>query len=95
MEKKQENTEARSGLFRRGFASLSAERRKQIARAGGLAAHKKGTAHKFTPEEAKYAGRKGGKTTSSNRKYMAEIGKKGGDALHAKNVNGSMSRNKL
>jgi len=43
-----------------GFASLSPERRREIATQGGVAAHKKGTAHEFTSDEARAAGQKGG-----------------------------------
>lgn len=46
---------------RRGFRSLSSERRKEVASQGGKAAHALGTAHKWTSEEAQVAGRKGGK----------------------------------
>lgn len=45
---------------KRGFAALSPERRAEISRQGGKAAHEKGTAHKWTKEEASAAGRKGG-----------------------------------
>lgn len=45
-------------IKRRGFASLSAERRREIASMGGKTAHKYGKAHQFTSEEAKAAGRK-------------------------------------
>jgi len=62
----------------RGFASMDPERQRQIAREGGKAAHIKGTAHEFTPEEARNAGRKGGETVSKDREHMAEIGRKGG-----------------
>lgn len=44
----------------RGFAAMDRERVSAIARKGGKAAHEAGTAHKFTSEEAKAAGRKGG-----------------------------------
>jgi general stress protein YciG len=44
----------------RGFASMDPERQRQIASQGGKAAHEKGTAHEFTPEEARQAGSKGG-----------------------------------
>jgi len=44
---------------KRGFACISPERRSEIARKGGKAAHKAGTAHRFSPEEAQAAGRKG------------------------------------
>jgi len=41
---------------RRGFASMNAKKRRRISRQGGIAAHKKGTAHEFTAEEARTAG---------------------------------------
>ena len=62
----------------RGFAMLSAERRQEIARAGGTAAHACGRAHKYTAEQASAAGRKGGATVSLNREHMSAIGRKGG-----------------
>ncbi|MDT0358021.1 general stress protein [Herbaspirillum huttiense F1] len=40
---------------RRGFASLSKERKTEISRAGGIAAHAKGTAHEFSTYEARRA----------------------------------------
>lgn len=46
---------------KRGFAAISPERQREIAAMGGKAAHARGTAHQFTPEEAVVAGRKGGK----------------------------------
>lgn len=45
---------------RRGFAAMSPEKQKEIASLGGKAAHEKGVAHEFTPEEARMAGKKGG-----------------------------------
>ena len=45
---------------KRGFASLSPERKREVASKGGKKSHELGTAHKFTPEEAAIAGRKGG-----------------------------------
>ena len=45
----------------KGLAALSPERRREIAAQGGKAAHQSGRAHKFTSEEARAAGRKGGK----------------------------------
>lgn len=63
---------------RRGFASMNQEKQKEIASKGGQAAHAKGTAHEFTPEEAREAGRKGGRTISKDRLHMAQIGRKGG-----------------
>jgi general stress protein YciG len=49
-----------------------------IASKGGKAAHAKGTAHEFTPEEAREAGRRGGMVVSQNRDHMAAIGREGG-----------------
>ena len=63
---------------KRGFASLSAEKRKEIAQQGGKAAQARGVAHKFTIEEARAAGRKGGRSISSDRLHMSMIGRKGG-----------------
>jgi uncharacterized protein len=52
---------------RRGFASMDPEKQREIASKGGHAAHAKGTAHEFTSEEAREAGRKGGRARSQNR----------------------------
>jgi general stress protein YciG len=38
---------------------MDAAKQREIASKGGRAAHEKGTAHQFTPEEAREAGRKG------------------------------------
>jgi hypothetical protein len=62
----------------RGFASMNAERQREIASKGGRAAHAQGRAHRFTPDEAREAGRKGGKVVSQDRQHMAEIGREGG-----------------
>jgi general stress protein YciG len=72
------NAQRQLNTSTRGFASMDPERQRQIAREGGKAAHVKGTAHEFTPEEARNAGRKGGETVSKDREHMAEIGRKGG-----------------
>jgi hypothetical protein len=47
----------KDGISRRGFASMSEERRKEIASMGGKSAHKIGKAHKFTSKEASIAGK--------------------------------------
>ena len=52
---------------RRGFASMSAEKQREIASKGGRAAHQKGTAHEWTSEEARTAGRKGGQVSRGGR----------------------------
>jgi general stress protein YciG len=59
-------------------------RQREIARKGGKAAHEKGTAHEFSSEEAKLAGRKGGVAVSQDRVHMALIGREGGQARSAK-----------
>lgn len=67
---------------KRGFAAMDASKQREIASKGGKAAHEKGTAHEFTPEEAREAGRKGGEAVSQNREHMAAIGRKGGESSH-------------
>jgi general stress protein YciG len=52
---------------RRGFASMSMEKQREIASKGGRAAHEKGTAHEWTPDEARAAGRKGGQISRGGR----------------------------
>ena len=64
----------------RGFASMDSSRQREIASKGGKAAHAKGTAHEWTPDEARVAGRKGGEAVSRDRAHMAAIGREGGGA---------------
>lgn len=52
---------------KRGFACISPERVKEISSLGGKAAWANGKAHRFTSEEARAAGRKGGLTTMARR----------------------------
>lgn len=73
-------TETSSGKSRRGFASMSPERQREIARKGGKTAQERGSAHRFTSEEAQQAGRKGGIAVSKDRQHMADIGRRGGKA---------------
>ncbi len=75
---------AREGKDERGFASMEPEKQRRIASEGGRASHEKGTAHEFSPEEAREAGRKGGVTVSRNREHMAAIGRKGGSTARAR-----------
>lgn len=65
---------------KRGFASMDRERQREIASKGGRAAHAKGTAHEWTRDEARVAGRKGGEVVSRDRAHMAAIGREGGEA---------------
>jgi general stress protein YciG len=71
---------AGNGKSRRGFASMDAARQREIASKGGRAAHAKGTAHEWSSDEARVAGRKGGETVSRDRAHMAAIGREGGEA---------------
>ncbi len=52
---------------KRGFASMDRQKQRQIASMGGRAAHVRGTAHEFTPDEAREAGRKGGEARNRSR----------------------------
>jgi general stress protein YciG len=74
---------AQKSTSNRGFAAMDEKKQRDIASAGGRAAHEKGTAHEFDSAEAREAGRKGGEAVSENRQHMAEIGRKGGEARQA------------
>ena len=58
----------------RGFASMDRAKQREIASKGGKAAHQKGTAHEWTSEEAREAGRKGGMASHRRRKEGDELG---------------------
>ena len=68
-----------SDTEQRGFASMDPKKQQEIASKGGKAAHERGTAHEFSPDEARDAGHKGGESTSQDREHMADIGRKGGE----------------
>src|SRR5436853_6988023 len=61
----------------RGFASMDRSKQRESASKGGKAAHQKGTAHEWTSEEAREAGRKGG-MASHRRKQQQQQGESGG-----------------
>jgi general stress protein YciG len=63
----------------RGFASMDRSKQRDIASKGGKAAHQKGTAHEWTSEEAREAGRKGG-MASHRRKQEQQQQAPDGDA---------------
>lgn len=50
----------------RGFAGMDPQRQREIASQGGRAAHQSGNAHEFDSDEAREAGRKGGRARSRN-----------------------------
>ena len=56
----------------RGFASMDRDKQKEIASKGGKAAHQKGTAHEWTSEEARDAGRKGGLASHRRRREQKD-----------------------
>jgi general stress protein YciG len=58
--------------LRRGFAAMDRKVVSEIARKGGKAAHSAGSAHQFTSDEARVAGRKGGLTTHAKRREAAQ-----------------------
>jgi uncharacterized protein len=62
----------------RGFASMDRAKQREIASKGGKAAHQKGTAHEWTSEEARDAGRKGG--IASHRRRREMLSQPGGSA---------------
>jgi hypothetical protein len=64
---------------RRGFASMSPEKQREIASKGGRAAHEKGTAHEWTPDEARHAGRKGGQISRGGRGRLVTESDAGAD----------------
>jgi general stress protein YciG len=80
-----QNKNKSSNSGEQGFASMDDEKQREIASKGGQAAHKKGTAHEFTPEEAREAGRKGGQAAHEKgtaheftSEEAREAGRKGG-----------------
>lgn len=86
------------GKSNRGFASMDPQRQREIASEGGRAAHEKGTAHEFTSEEAREAGRKGGMARSANRRNAmnqsssgshASASNSGGNSGNSGNSHGS------
>src|SRR5205814_6663515 len=72
----------------RGFASMDRNKQREIASKGGKAAHQKGTAHEWTSEEAREAGRKGG-MASHRRKQQQQ----GGEAMSASGEDEQMMGN--
>ncbi|WP_229792485.1 KGG domain-containing protein [Cognatilysobacter bugurensis] len=65
------NERQRSG---RGFASMDPEKQRAISSKGGRAAHRSGNAHEFDSQQAREAGRLGGRARAANarRRMQAE-----------------------
>ncbi len=53
--------------IKRGLAAASPETRKRVSSLGGKAARETGRSHRWSKEEAKEAGRKGGSALSKKR----------------------------
>jgi general stress protein YciG len=66
----------------RGFASMDRTKQRDIASKGGKAAHQQGTAHEWTSEEARAAGRKGG-MVSHRRKQEQQTPQGGTETMGA------------
>ena len=58
----------KSHMAKKGFAAMDPAKVKEIASKGGKAAHAAGTAHEFSKEEARLAGRRGGKAVAAKRR---------------------------
>ena len=65
---------------RRGFAAMDPDTLRAVCSQGGRTAHAHGRAHRFNPEEASKAGKKGGASIAADRAHMATIGQRGGQA---------------
>ena len=65
---------------RRGFAVMDPDTLRAVCSQGGRTAHAHGRAHRFNPEEASRAGKKGGASVATDRAHMAAIGQRGGKA---------------
>ena len=59
---------------RRGFAAMDPRLVSELASRGGKAAQRAGTAHRFSSEEARVAGRKGGIATGQKRRQSGAPG---------------------
>jgi len=75
-------THMKTSERKRGFAAMDPDKQRAIASKGGKAAHDHGKGHVWTSEEARAAGRKGGKAVSADRAHMAALGRLGGQRRH-------------
>src|SRR5436853_3657361 len=75
----------------RGFASMDRSKQREIASKGGKAAHQKGTAHEWTSEEAREAGRKGGMASHRRKQDQGSSAETQGQSREQIAANGSDS----
>ena len=71
------NDRPRSG---RGFASMDAEKQRAISSKGGRAAHRSGNAHEFDSQQAREAGRLGGRARAANARRRMQAENTGGES---------------
>ncbi len=62
-------------------------KQREIASKGGKAAHQKGTAHEWTSEEAREAGRKGGMASHRRKQDQPEVAPGGDESRVDSNMN--------
>lgn len=67
LEEEREEPVTRRAPRPRGFATMAPEKVRAIARLGGKAAHACGRAHRFSSDEARAAGKKGGSAPHARR----------------------------
>src|SRR3954468_10802730 len=79
-----------TGTRSRGFASMDPERQRAIASEGGKAAHERGTAHEFTPEEA----RRAGSMSHGNRQSASASSRSGSGTSKSASKSGSKAGGK-
>jgi general stress protein YciG len=75
-----------SNTSKRGFASMDNEKQRIIASKGGKAAHAKGTAHEWSPDEARAAGRKGGESRGSRTRTPQQNILAGASSMNGSNA---------
>lgn len=78
----------------RGFASMDRAKQREIASKGGKAAHQKGTAHEWTSEEARDAGRKGGIASHRRRREAQNQPSTGNDTLGSAGADANEMQNR-
>src|SRR6476469_9105344 len=64
----------------RGFASMDPNKQREIASEGGRAAHAAGTAHEFTSQEAREAGRMSHKNDGNQQSGSGSGSRSGGNS---------------
>jgi len=68
---------------------MDRHKQRDIASKGGKAAHQKGTAHEWTSEEAREAGRKGGMASHRRKQEQQQSDESSGESPIAEEMVGS------